>query len=322
MKKCRVFWVAFFLCAGALFQAAGSTAAEIEMLLEAQVVTYAQASRFVLDAAGQEAFANPDQAFAFARERNWLPRRATSEAPATLGGVSLLLMQSFELQGGLLFSITRSAHFAYRELEYIGVIHGRAVQSQQVSGNTLLYITGRVLGHLEEQEALVARRLQRRALAAARNQQVIAARLEAERLALAAQIHAHLGEQQIEDVYVGITEAGVTIRLSDIQFLADSAEIPLAEQLKLDEIAEILRGIPGRTIRITGHTALAGTPEGRLLVSAERAQAVADYMVQLGVRAPGEILTAGYGSQMPIASNATAAGMALNRRVEITILEH
>jgi len=131
-----------------------------------------------------------------------------------------------------------------------------------------------------------------------------------------------LEEQEIEDVFVDITEVGVTIRVSDIQFLADSAEIPDSERVKLDEIAEILRAIPGRPIRITGHTALAGTPEGRLLVSAERAQAVADHMIALGVRAPGEIETAGYGSERPIASNATAEGMALNRRVEITILEN
>jgi len=315
----RVWVVAFaalLLSAGAGIPAAASTAAEIEMLLETQALTYAQVSRFVLDAADQGAFADPAQAFAFVQERNWLPRRASAEAPATLNGVALLLVQSFDLGGGLMFSLTRSAHFAYRELEHIGVIHGRRGQNQQVSGDILLYMTGRILGHLEAEQ-------DRLALAGTRRERRAAARLEAQRLALAAQIYAHLEEQEIEDVFVDITEEGITIRLSDIQFLADSAEIPASEQEKLDEIAEILRGIPGRpSLRITGHTALAGTPAGRLLVSAERAQAVADYMVLLGVRAPGEIQTAGYGSERPIASNATTEGMALNRRVEIMILEN
>ena len=144
------------LCAG--FKADAGTAAEIEMLLQSQVVTYAQATRFVLEAAGAAAFADPAQAFAFAMERNWLPRRASSEAPVTLSGISLLLMQAFDLRGGILFTITKSPHFAYREMEYMGFIHGRVSPNQQVSGDTLLYITGKVLAHIEKEEVAASRR--------------------------------------------------------------------------------------------------------------------------------------------------------------------
>ena len=90
----------------------------------------------------------------------------------------------------------------------------------------------------------------------------------------------------------------------------------------LHEVAQILASIPGRKIQVAGHTALTGDDSGNFALSLERAQSVAVYLVSLGVRRPGEITTVGYGSDRPIADNATAEGMAINRRVEITILEN
>ncbi|MCL2193083.1 MAG: OmpA family protein, partial [Treponema sp.] len=60
--------------------------------------------------------------------------------------------------------------------------------------------------------------------------------------------------------------------------------------------------------------------EGQLIVSTERAQAVADHLVYLGVREAHEISIAGYGADRPVADNDTQEGMAANRRVEIIIL--
>jgi outer membrane protein OmpA-like peptidoglycan-associated protein len=57
-------------------------------------------------------------------------------------------------------------------------------------------------------------------------------------------------------------------------------------------------------------------------MSLERAQAVAAYLVSLGVRKESEITAVGYGAGQPIADNNTADGVADNRRVEITILEN
>ena len=137
------------LFAGPAFLAAQSTAVEIETLLASQAVTYAQASRFVLEAADAAVFVDHMEAFSFAVERNWLSRNAEPNAPARLDGISLLLMQSFGLRGGILFTLTGSPHFAYREMEYLGFIHGRVSPNQRVSGDTLLYLTGRVLAHVE-----------------------------------------------------------------------------------------------------------------------------------------------------------------------------
>jgi len=142
------------LCTGPALFAVQTTAMEIEALLASDAVTYAQASRFVLEASGAAVFADPAQAFDYAMERNWLPGNASPNDPARLDGLSLLLMQSFGLRGGIMFTLTGSAHFAYREMEHLGFIHGRISPGQRVSGDTLLYLTGRLLGHTEEYDIL------------------------------------------------------------------------------------------------------------------------------------------------------------------------
>jgi len=139
--------------------------------------------------------------------------------------------------------------------------------------------------------------------------------------ALAAEINIQLEAQEMEDTSARITEQGVTISLSNIQFLANSSELPPDERRKLQEIARILQTVSYRRILVTGHTALAGTAEERLRISNERAGAVAAYLVSLGVRRADEVFAHGFGSERPIADNSTPEGMALNRRVEITILE-
>ena len=153
-KRRQAFWVVlcFF---GALYAwpasvGAQGTAVEIEALLASDAITYAQASRFVLEAADAAMFDDSAEAFRFAIERDWLPGSASPDAPARLDSISLLLMRSFGLRGGILFTLTESAHFAYREMEYMGFIHGRVSPRQRVSGDTLLYLTGRVLSHVEE----------------------------------------------------------------------------------------------------------------------------------------------------------------------------
>jgi len=315
-----------FLCAGPAFLAAQNTAVEIETLLASEALTYAQAARFVLEAAEAAAIYDPLEAFHFARERNWLPGKTEPDAPARLDNISLLVMQSFGFRGGILYTLTRSPHSAYREMEHRDFIQGRISPSQKVSGDTLLFMVGRVLGYVETKGPTAAQ-IERQRLFAEEAARLEAQRkadreasLAADREALVTQINTLIEEQKVTDVYVAVTNEGVMFRLSDIQFSADSAEIPRAEMARLNEVAEILKGIPGRRIEVAGHTAMAGTEENRLRISSERAQAVADYLVSLGARSAREISSIGFGASRPVASNDTPEGMAANRRVEITIL--
>ena len=130
-------------------------------------------------------------------------------------------------------------------------------------------------------------------------------------------------EDEGYDTGVAETEKGVTITLENIQFLPDSAVLIESERKKLQLIADILReDYPDRDLLITGHTALAGTPEGRQVLSEQRAAAVAGFFLSRGVREEEEMITQGMGAREPIADNSTERGMRRNRRVEITILEN
>jgi outer membrane protein OmpA-like peptidoglycan-associated protein len=126
----------------------------------------------------------------------------------------------------------------------------------------------------------------------------------------------------IPDVNVRTVDEGVSISLENIGFYADSAVMLPGETEKLDLIAGILARYPDRDIIVSGHTALAGTSEGRMRLSIERAAAVADYLLSKNVRSADRIVIRGYGAEMPIADNSTEEGMRRNRRVEITILEN
>jgi outer membrane protein OmpA-like peptidoglycan-associated protein len=134
-------------------------------------------------------------------------------------------------------------------------------------------------------------------------------------------IHTELEEKQIADTEVRATDEGITISLNNIQFLPDSTELTEAEKQKLQNIAAILNEFPGRRILVGGHTAMAGSAEGRVRISTDRAQAVADYLVGIGCRTADGITVRGYGAEQPLGDPATPAGQALNRRVEITLLD-
>lgn len=146
--------------------------------------------------------------------------------------------------------------------------------------------------------------------------------LPMDRTRVAEDVQKRIDEGGVRDTRVSIDERGVTINLENIQFAPDSTELLPGEVEKLERVAEILSSYPDRHLLITGHTAMAGTPEGRERLSRERANAVAGFLLERGIRQPEEIVTGGKGAQEPIADNSTPEGMRRNRRVEITILEN
>jgi len=116
------------------------------------------------------------------------------------------------------------------------------------------------------------------------------------------------------------TDRGVRLSVRDIRFIADSDEIIPNEGWRLDAIAETLSLVPEGKFLVEGHTADVGNPAGEKSLSVQRARKVADELCKRGLKSEQFIYT-GYGGTRPIGDNATAQGRALNRRVEITILE-
>ena len=75
---------------------------------------------------------------------------------------------------------------------------------------------------------------------------------------------------------------------------------------------------PTARFEVAGHTDSGGQPSFNLRLSQQRADAVRDYLVLVGVPAD-RVAAVGYGEDFPVARNATPEGRALNRRVEIVV---
>jgi hypothetical protein len=137
------------LCFCTLGVLTAQTASEIEGLLKTSAVTYGQAASFALRASEAVKTSNAREAFNFAVERKWLPQNVSSDSQARLDVISLLFMQSFGLKGGLLYSLFKTPHYAYRELAARNAFMGKSDPHSAVSGDQLLFITNRVLSIVE-----------------------------------------------------------------------------------------------------------------------------------------------------------------------------
>lgn len=116
------------------------------------------------------------------------------------------------------------------------------------------------------------------------------------------------------------TTAGIRLTIQNLQFKPDSAELVSGESLRLDQIASVLREVSESQFLVEGHTAATGNETGEMRLSALRAHKIAKELSKRGI--PQEkFICKGSGAHKPVADNSTPAGKAVNRRVEITILE-
>ncbi len=112
---------------------------------------------------------------------------------------------------------------------------------------------------------------------------------------------------------------GETIRLNNIFFEINEAELLPESRTELERLARILEDRPSMRIALAGHTDSDNTEAYNQTLSENRARAVLDYLVNRGIDG-GRLEWAGFGETRPVASNDTEGGKALNRRVEFTIL--
>jgi OmpA-OmpF porin, OOP family len=107
------------------------------------------------------------------------------------------------------------------------------------------------------------------------------------------------------------------IALYGIYFDTDKADIKPESRPTLDEIAKLLREQPELKVYIVGHTDSQGGYDYNLELSRRRAQAVALDLAKTYRVERARLSSAGVGFLAPIGSNASEAGRALNRRVEL-----
>jgi OOP family OmpA-OmpF porin len=112
-----------------------------------------------------------------------------------------------------------------------------------------------------------------------------------------------------------------SVILKGVNFAFNSAHLTASSRSVLDQAAAGLKHHPLLKVEIQGYTDSIGTRAYNLKLSQQRAESVRDFLVTDGV-APGQLRARGYGPADPIASNRTAAGRALNRRVVMKVLSN
>lgn len=137
---------------------------------------------------------------------------------------------------------------------------------------------------------------------------------------LAAEQRATVLSSELADYEQKRTELGLTLIVRDLQFASDSSTLSPGARGRLSPLASFLSDNQDTRIQIAGHTDSQGAEEYNQSLSARRAESVGAYLVGAGT-GTSRIETLGLGETVPLSSNATASGRAINRRVEITILD-
>ena len=127
--------------------------------------------------------------------------------------------------------------------------------------------------------------------------------------------------QQVAGTGIEVARQGDQIALtmpSNVTFTVNSADIQPAFYGVLDDVAATLIEFPSTAVDIIGHASSDGADDYNMALSQRRALAVQTYLTNRGMR-PVRLAAYGRGETQPIADNATAAGRAANRRVEILL---
>ncbi len=110
------------------------------------------------------------------------------------------------------------------------------------------------------------------------------------------------------------------LSLNNIFFDFDKFTLKKESYPELDRLTKLIKDNPKYKIKIEGHTDNIGSESYNMELSRKRAESVRNYIISKGVPSKRFSLI-GFGSSMPIASNDTEEGRAMNRRVVISFID-
>lgn len=116
------------------------------------------------------------------------------------------------------------------------------------------------------------------------------------------------------------TKTGKSIVLNKIYFETGKTDLKIASSSDLNKLVQFLKDNIDTKLEIKGHTDNSGSILNNAKLSQLRAENVMVYLVGKGID-PARLLAKGFGSSIPIESNATETGKARNRRVEIMVIK-
>lgn len=124
-----------------------------------------------------------------------------------------------------------------------------------------------------------------------------------------------------KDLYLVPIEIGQVVRLNNVFFDFDKADLRSESFVELDRVVKLLEENPAIEIEMSAHTDSRGSDEYNFKLSDNRARSVMEYILSKGI-APNRITSQGYGETKPVVDNDTDENRQLNRRVEFKILKN
>lgn len=114
------------------------------------------------------------------------------------------------------------------------------------------------------------------------------------------------------------TERGMVVTINDVLFDTNQAQLKPGGMRSIEKLAALLRDDTALRVQVEGFTDSTGSPATNEALSARRAEAVRAALIGQGV-AGDRVDDRGLGEAYPVASNDSAAGRQMNRRVEIVL---
>ena len=144
MKRTLCITVAGLLIAAAAF---GQAAEKVDKILETEKATFGQAA-YLIQTALNDGSDGLDFETAFDRfkseNKNLIRDSISAEDVIPVKTYAFLLMKVFDIKGGMMYRIYPCPRYAYRDLQYLGVIQDKKNPDAVMSGASLLQILGRI----------------------------------------------------------------------------------------------------------------------------------------------------------------------------------
>lgn len=121
-----------------------------------------------------------------------------------------------------------------------------------------------------------------------------------------------------KDIQLNGVQLNANFVFNNILFATNSYVLPENGLAELQQLIQILQDNPTLTVEISGHTDNTGNAKDNLILSANRAKAIVDYLTEKGIE-NNRLSYKGYGDTQPIADNNTESGRAKNRRTSFTV---
>ena len=122
-----------------------------------------------------------------------------------------------------------------------------------------------------------------------------------------------VGMQKLE-----VKEDSKPIILHNLFFKTGSYDLLAESDIEIKKLYELLNANTNSKIKIIGHTDNVGNDNDNLTLSQNRANAVVNALIKLGIN-PSRLTSEGKGESMPIADNTSEEGKSQNRRTEFIV---